>query len=139
MRDRFGEVPSGYLERCPNTLAGGDAALRRLLELPEPPTAVATSTDLAAVGALHAAHSLGATVPDRLSVVGYDDILIASHTVPALTTLRMPIAEVVSHAVSLAVALARDPDAPRQPSLEVFKPTLIVRDSTAAPAPGRDD
>jgi DNA-binding LacI/PurR family transcriptional regulator len=137
MGDRFGAVPSGYLERCPNTLAGGDGALRRLLALPEPPTAVATSTDLAAVGALHAAHSLGATVPDRLSVVGYDDILIASHTVPALTTLRMPIAEIVAHAVALAVALAREPDAPRGPSLEVFKPPRIVRESTAAPAAGR--
>lgn len=134
MRDRFGGVPSGYLERCPNTLAGGDAALRRLLELPEPPTAVATSTDLVAVGVLHAAHSLGAAVPERLSVVGYDDILIASHTVPALTTLRMPISEIVSHAVARAIALARDPNAAREPSLEVFKPALIVRDSTAPPA-----
>jgi DNA-binding LacI/PurR family transcriptional regulator len=122
MRSRFGGVPSGYLERCPSTLAGGDAALRRLLALAEPPSAVATSTDVAAVGALHAAHSLGATVPDRLSVVGFDDILIASHTVPALTTVRMPIAEIVSHAVSLAIALAREPDAPRRPSLEVFSP-----------------
>jgi DNA-binding LacI/PurR family transcriptional regulator len=139
MGDRFGGVPSHYLERCPNTLAGGDAALRRLLELPEPPTAVATSTDLVAVGVLHAAHSLGATVPDRLSVVGYDDILIASHTVPALTTLRMPISEIVSHAVAHAIALARDPNAVREPSLEVFKPTLIVRDSTAPPATDRDD
>jgi DNA-binding LacI/PurR family transcriptional regulator len=135
--DRFGGVPPGYLERCPNTLAGGDAALRRLLGLPEPPTAVATSTDLVAVGALHAAHSLGATVPDRLSVVGYDDILIASHTAPALTTLRMPIQEIVSHAVAHAIALARDPTAPREPTLEVFKPALIVRDSTAPPAAGR--
>jgi DNA-binding LacI/PurR family transcriptional regulator len=134
MRDRFEGVPRGYLQRCPSTLAGGDAALRRLLTLPEPPTAVATSTDVTAIGALHAAHSLGASVPDRLSVVGYDDILIASHTVPALTTLRMPIAEIVAHAVPLAIALARDPDAPRGPSLEVFKPTLILRESTAAPA-----
>jgi DNA-binding LacI/PurR family transcriptional regulator len=138
MHDRFGGVPPGYLERCPNTLAGGDAALRRLLELPEPPSAVATSTDLVAVGVLHAAHNLGATVPQRLSVVGYDDILIASHTVPALTTLRMPISEIVSHAVGHAIALARDPAAVRAPSLEVFKPTLIVRDSTAPPAAGHD-
>jgi len=137
MGERFGGVPPGYLERCPNSLAGGDAALRRLLELPEPPTAVATSTDLVAVGVLHAAHSLGAGVPDRLSVVGYDDILIASHTVPALTTLRMPISEIVSHAVARAIALARDPEAVREPSLEVFKPTLIVRDSTAPPPGGR--
>ncbi|MCW6008371.1 LacI family transcriptional regulator [Micromonospora sp. CPCC 205371] len=134
MRERFGSVPLGYLERSPNTLAGGDAALRRLLELPEPPTAVATSTDLVAIGVLHAAHSLGATVPDRLSVVGFDDILIVSHTVPALTTLRMPIAEIVSHAVTQAVTLARDPEAAREPRLDVFEPELIVRDSTAPPA-----
>jgi DNA-binding LacI/PurR family transcriptional regulator len=133
MRERFGGVPSGYLQRCPNTLAGGDAALRRLLDLAEPPTAVATSTDLVAVGVLHAAHSLGATVPDRLSVVGYDDILIASHTVPALTTLRMPITEIVGHAVARAVALARDPTAVHEPSLDLFEPALITRESTAPP------
>jgi len=56
--------------------------------------------------------------------------------VPALTTLRMPISEIVSHAVARAIALAHDPHAVREPSLEVFKPVLIVRDSTAAPAAG---
>jgi DNA-binding LacI/PurR family transcriptional regulator len=131
MRDRFGGVPPGYVERCPNTLAGGDAALRRLMDNPEPPTAVVTSTDLVAVGVLHAANSLGTAVPEKLSVVGFDDILIAAHTVPALTTLRMPISEIVAHAVDKAVALARGSDAAHVPSLEIFKPTLIVRDSTA--------
>ncbi|MDG4824659.1 LacI family DNA-binding transcriptional regulator [Asanoa sp. WMMD1127] len=134
MRSRLGGVPAGYVERCPNTMAGGDAALRRLLALPEPPTAIATSTDLIAVGVLHAAHSLGATVPDRLSVVGFDDIQISSHTVPALTTSRMPTARIVSHAINLAVALARDPAATREPGLEIFTPELVVRDSTAPPA-----
>jgi DNA-binding LacI/PurR family transcriptional regulator len=134
MHEHFDSVPPGYLEQCPHTLAGGDAALRRLLVLPEPPTAVVTSTDLVAVGVLHAAHSLGATVPDRLSVVGFDDILIAAHTVPALTTVRMPIAEIVGLAVARAIVLARDPDASREPTLEVLKPSLIVRDSTAPPA-----
>jgi DNA-binding LacI/PurR family transcriptional regulator len=134
MRERFDGVPEGYLERCPNTLAGGDAALRRLLSLPEPPTAVAASTDLVAVGVLHAAHSLAATVPDRLSVVGFDDILIAAHTVPALTTVRMPTSEIVRLAVARAVALARDPEASREPTLDVIKPSLIVRDSTAPPS-----
>src|SRR6185312_17154591 len=43
MREHFGGVPAGYLMHCPNTLTGGDIALRHLLELPEPPTAVATS------------------------------------------------------------------------------------------------
>jgi DNA-binding LacI/PurR family transcriptional regulator len=137
MRERHGGVRDDYVERCPNTMAGGDAALRRLLALPEPPTAVATSTDLIAVGVLHAAHSLGATVPDRLSVVGFDDILISSHTVPALTTSRMPTAKIVSHAINLAVALARDPDGPsREPNLEIFTPELVVRESTARPYRG---
>jgi DNA-binding LacI/PurR family transcriptional regulator len=131
MRRRFGAIPEGYLQRVPNTLEGGDAATHALLELPEPPTAVATSTDLVAVGVLHAAHSLGRTVPDHLSVVGYDDIPIAAHTVPALTTLRMPIAEMVGEAVRLAIELARDPGASREPRIRVFEPTLIVRQSTA--------
>ncbi|GIF73398.1 LacI family DNA-binding transcriptional regulator [Asanoa siamensis] len=133
MHDRLGGVPEGYLQRCPNTMAGGDAALRRLMALPTPPTAVATSTDLIAVGVLHAAHSVGATVPDRLSVVGFDDIQISSHTVPALTTSRMPTAKIVSHAINLAVTLARDPDNARDPHLEIFKPELVIRESTARP------
>lgn len=135
MRRRFGGVPDGYLRRCPNTLAGGDAALRALMDLPQPPSAVAASTDLVAVGVLHAAHSLGVSVPESLSVVGFDDILIAAHTVPALTTLRMPIAEIVNYAVTKAVTLAREPggDETGGPSLAVFKPELVVRDSTAPP------
>jgi DNA-binding LacI/PurR family transcriptional regulator len=136
MRHRFGGVPAGYLRHCPNTLAGGDAALRELMALPEPPTAVAASTDLVAMGVLHAAHSLGVTVPEQLSVVGFDDILIAAHTVPALTTLRMPIAEIVNHAVAKAVSLARELGGEQgDPSVAVFKPELVVRDSTAPPPP----
>ncbi|MEV0384917.1 LacI family DNA-binding transcriptional regulator [Nonomuraea sp. NPDC050643] len=135
MGERFGAVPPGYAERCPSTLAGGDAALRRLMDRPDPPTAVVASTDVVAVGVLHAAHSLGVTVPDRLSVVGFDDILMAAHTVPALTTVRMPISEIVGYAVTQAVRLAREPaGAQRPPVLEVFKPALVVRDSTAPPA-----
>ena len=102
--------------------------------LPEPPTAVSASTGLVGLGSLHAAHDLGIPVPGRLSVVGFDDILIAAHTVPALTTPRMPIGEIVGHGVARAVAPARDPSAGREPSLAGFKLPLIVRDSTAPPA-----
>ncbi|GIH23429.1 LacI family transcriptional regulator [Acrocarpospora phusangensis] len=135
MRERFGAVPPGYAERSPSALAGGDAALRRLMDRADPPTAVAASTDVVAVGVLHAAYSLGVRVPDRLSVVGFDDILIAAHTVPALTTVRMPISEIVGYAVTQAVRLAREPaGGERPPDLEIFAPDLIVRDSTAPPA-----
>jgi DNA-binding LacI/PurR family transcriptional regulator len=138
MQERFGSVPDGYVQVVPNTLAGGEDALRALLALPEPPTAVATSTDLAAVGVLHAAYSDGRSVPHELSVVGFDDLLLAAHTVPALTTLRMPIAEIVGEGVELAIELGRDSSASREPRRRIFKPTLIIRESTAPPAGSAD-
>jgi DNA-binding LacI/PurR family transcriptional regulator len=133
MVERFGGVPDGYIQRVPNTLAGGEEALRALLDLADRPTAVCTSTDLVAVGVLHAAHDGGAPVPERLSVVGFDDILISAYTVPALTTLRMPIAEMVREALAIAIELTRDPEASRAPRKIVFEPQLVVRASTAPP------
>ena len=92
-----------------------------------------TSTDTLAFGALHAAYSQGVVVPTDLSVVGFDDILLASHTVPALTTLRMPTADIVAEGVRLAMEFARDPAASRSAGVTVMAPTLIVRQSTAPP------
>ncbi len=133
MTARFDRIPDGFIQHVPNTLAGGEAALRLLLALPEPPTAIIATTDLVAVGVLHAAYGLGRIVPRDLSVVGYDDILIAAHTVPALTTIRMPIAEIVGQGVKLAIELARDTTASREPRVTRFEPTIVVRQSTAPP------
>jgi DNA-binding LacI/PurR family transcriptional regulator len=132
--ERLGGVPRGYLQEVPNSLAGGEAGVRAVLGLRQPPTAVVTSTDLVAVGVLHAAYNLGRTVPEELSVVGFDDLLLAAHTVPALTTLRMPIAEIVGQGVKLAIELGRDASASREPRVTRFEPSLIVRQSTAAPS-----
>ena len=131
MTSRLGFLPKGYVQSCPNTLAGGEQALRALLSLPEPPTAVACSTDLAAVGVLHAANDLGRSVPADLSVVGFDDLMYAAYTVPALTTVRMPTSEIVAEGVRLAVEFARDHTAARTPGITLYEPTLIVRQSTA--------
>jgi DNA-binding LacI/PurR family transcriptional regulator len=134
MTERFGGVPEGYVRGVPNTPGGGEEAITALLALADPPTAVLTSTDLLAVGVLHAAHSLGRRVPDDLSVVGFDDILLASHTIPALTTLRMPTAAIVAAGVQLAIERAREPGVVRQPGVKVIEPQLIVRGSTARPS-----
>jgi DNA-binding LacI/PurR family transcriptional regulator len=134
MSARFGGRREDYVQVVDNTLAGGEAALRALLDLDDQPTAVVTSTDLVAVGVLHAAYSLFRIVPDELSVVGFDDLLLAAHTVPALTTLRMPISEIVGESVELAIALARDPTLSREPRVKVFRPSLVIRESTAPPA-----
>ena len=133
MRERSSPVPDAYVREVPNTLGGAEDAVRALIDLPEPPTAIVATTDLVAVGVLHAAYSLGRTVPDQLSVVGFDDILIAAHTVPALTTLRMPTTEIVREGVNTAIDLARDGSSPRDPRIRVFEPTLVVRQSTSPP------
>jgi DNA-binding LacI/PurR family transcriptional regulator len=106
-----------------------------MLRLPQVPTAIACSTDVAAVGVLHGAHSHGVVVPDGLSVVGYDDLMLAAYTIPALTTLRMPTDEIVAEAVRIAIDSVRDRSPVRSPSKTVFDPTLIVRASTAPPRP----
>jgi DNA-binding LacI/PurR family transcriptional regulator len=134
MRGRFGGLPDGYVQRVPSSLAGGEAALSALLALPDPPTAMATSTDLTAVGVLHAAYRLGRTVPTSLSVIGWDDLTISAYTVPGLTTLRMPTREIVAEAFRTAVELARDSTASRAPRIRFYEPTLVVRESTAPPA-----
>ena len=63
MTDRFGGIRDGYVQVVDNSLAGGEAALRAVLELEDQPTAVVTSTDLVAVGVLHAAYSMVAWSP----------------------------------------------------------------------------
>ena len=133
IESRFGQVQDGYVQHVANTPSGGETAVHALMALAQPPTAIMTSTDTLAVGVLHAAHSRGLVVPQDLSVVGFDDILLASHTVPALTTLRMPTAEIVAEGVSLAIQFARDPTAPRDQGVTLFAPTLIVRQSTGPP------
>ncbi|MCD6551520.1 substrate-binding domain-containing protein, partial [Thermotoga sp.] len=53
-------------------------------------TAIFAINDLTAVGALKALHDLGVSVPDEISVMGFDDDPISSYTIPALTTVRQP-------------------------------------------------
>ena len=86
------------------------------------------------MGALHAAYTLGRIVPEQLSVVGFDDLVLAAHTVPALTTVHMPIAEIVAAGIGLAIDLARNPLLSREPAVTVFEPRLVVRQSSAPPA-----
>jgi DNA-binding LacI/PurR family transcriptional regulator len=133
MSQRFGGLDDRYVREVANTPAGGEEALRALLALDRPPTAVVTSTDTLAVGVLHAAYMTGRNVPKDLSVVGFDDILLASHTVPALTTLRMPMTEIVRAGVAMAVDLAKNGRSPGAQAVEIIAPSLIVRQSTAPP------
>jgi DNA-binding LacI/PurR family transcriptional regulator len=127
------EVPDDYVQNVSNDPSGGDAALRTLSALDPLPTAVVCTTDHLATGVLHAAADLGVDVPGSLSVVGFDDIPIASYTVPSLTTVHMPVNEMTAVAARMAMDEPEDGAGPMQSV--VVSPSLVVRKSTGL-APG---
>jgi LacI family transcriptional regulator len=86
------------------TRRGGSEAMRRLLELPEPPDAVFCANDLMAIGAIDVAHERGLRVPDDLAVVGFDDVDAATIVSPQLTTVRNPSYETGSTAGDLLMS-----------------------------------
>jgi DNA-binding LacI/PurR family transcriptional regulator len=137
LRERFGNIEGSPVREAVNTPEGGERAFAELVSLDPAPTAIVTSTDTLAIGVLHAAWSAGLSVPRDLSVVGFDDIMFASHTVPALTTLRMPMAAIVRAGVDMAVDLAKNGRREGEPAVEVIAPSLIVRQSTAPPRADR--
>jgi LacI family transcriptional regulator len=106
----------------------GADAMTRLLELPEPPTAVFAASDLMAVGALGVLGRAGRRVPEDVAVVGFDDILLAGLTTPALTTLRQDKQGLGAAAGEALVALMEgDGDAQAAITLPV---ELVARGST---------
>ncbi len=111
--------------------SGLEQALR-VLEDPDRPTAVFAASDYQAMGALEAARRLGIRVPEELSVVGFDDLVIASMTAPALTTVRQPLEQMGAAAVAMALDLV-DKNDPQSHHTELAT-TLVVRGSTAPPA-----
>ncbi len=121
------EVPPEYVRGAHNDYAGGASGFEALMALPSPPTAVMASTDVLAIGALRAAHRLELAVPGDVSIVGFDDLPLAEHTTPPLTTVRQPISEIAAAAVRAAIDEA---SGQASPIAERLEPTLIVRESS---------
>jgi DNA-binding LacI/PurR family transcriptional regulator len=128
--------PARYVQRVNNTPPGGGEAFAALAALSKPPTAIVAATDVLAIGVVYAARSSGLTIPDDLSVVGFDDIPLAASTYPGLTTVRMPVAAMVRAAVERAVGGGSGEPRAAAGSGQSFQPVLIVRRSTG-PSPGR--
>ncbi|MEU8355002.1 GH1 family beta-glucosidase [Nonomuraea sp. NPDC048882] len=107
------------------TRAAGAAATRRLLEDDPSLDAVFAATDQLAIGALTAAREAGRRVPEDLAVVGFDDVDAASATTPALTTVRVPVAD---QALALARLLLSRLEG-RHTTSVVLPARLVVRES----------
>ncbi|MCL2731733.1 MAG: LacI family transcriptional regulator [Actinomycetia bacterium] len=113
----------------------GRAAARELLEGPEPPTAIMAINDVCALGVCAGVRDAGLEVGRDVSVVGYDDIMLAQMAMPGLTTVRQPIAEMAAAAFAELHAQA-EPKRTSAGHSVLHRPQLIVRGSTG-PAPAR--
>jgi LacI family transcriptional regulator len=80
-------VLPGYIANGDFTDATGERAMRELMNLAQPPTAVLACNDLMALGCLVAAKKMGFRVPNDVAVVGFDDIPEAARVCPELTTI----------------------------------------------------
>jgi LacI family transcriptional regulator len=106
----------------------GLLATRALLKLTKAPTAIFSCNDMMAIGILRAAAELGASVPGDLSVVGFDDIELASYAIPSLSTVCQPKEEISSTVVKLL--LERIADKELGARRIVLPVSIIVRKST---------
>ncbi|WP_042688771.1 LacI family DNA-binding transcriptional regulator [Azospirillum sp. B506] len=117
------------------TIAGGYAAAADLLDVsdrvPERPEAIFAFNDLMAAGVLRAAAERGLAVPDRLSVLGYDDIELAAYLTPPLSTIRQSAGLLGARAAELLIDHLEDGRA--LPDLLSLPPDLVLRASVGWP------
>lgn len=112
------------------TRGGGQAAVADLLASGTPFDAVFAHNDLMAVGVLDGLQAAGRTVPDDVAVIGFDDISIAAHTRPALTTVRQPSREMGEAAATMLLDNLNGKALPDTP--QVVPTSLVIRDSAPA-------
>ncbi|HIC88761.1 MAG TPA: LacI family transcriptional regulator, partial [Anaerolineae bacterium] len=108
----------------------GYRAIRDLMVLPDPPTAIFAGNDFMAIGAIYALRDAGLRVPEDLAVVGYDDREVASLVRPALTTVTLPCYEMGQAAARLLLSQLGDQEKPA--IAERVRGRLVVRESCGA-------
>jgi DNA-binding LacI/PurR family transcriptional regulator len=111
-------------------LDGGERALRLLRGLAGPPTGVFCYNDMTAIGLISAARRAGLRVPGDLAVVGFDDIPLAAHVYPPLTTVAQPQRDMGRRAMGMVLALIAGDDPAAPFSDVVVKGRLVVRESS---------
>lgn len=127
------KLPRSLIAEGNYTFESGVTAAERLLDLSPRPTAIFSSNDEMATGIVYAARQRGLSVPEDLSVIGFDDTPFAAHVWPPLTTVRWPIVSMARSAATKLVGGITDPDSDiDQPSM--FPSTLVYRASVGPPA-----
>ncbi|CAM3354920.1 LacI family DNA-binding transcriptional regulator [Kibdelosporangium persicum] len=125
-------IPDPAVETADTTHADGVTLGRRLLDTHPHATAVFATADILAIGIMEGLTEAGVPVPQRVSVVGFDNLDISSYTTPKLTTVAQDITGKAVEAVTRLLAIAENGEHPSAPA--VLDVELISRMSTAAAA-----
>lgn len=123
-------VQPGMIEGGNHRIEGGELAMRNLLKLSSPPTAVMASNDLTAIGALGAIYDAGLRVPGDISLIGFDDISFAHLTNPPLTTVQLSRTQLAMTALTALNRLIKK-DKSQQADYTI-PAHLVIRRSTRA-------
>jgi LacI family transcriptional regulator len=122
----------------PECIAGGDlteqggfTAMNRLLSLGPPPSAVLACNDLMAIGAISAAQQRGLVVGRDIAITGFDDIPVAAHSHPPLTTVRQPVYQIGRRICDMLIRVIRGEELLERHVL--LQPELVVRGSSGVP------
>src|SRR5258708_28961486 len=127
----FGISPDpAWLLEGDHTLEGGIAAMERVVASGKVPTAVMCSNDMTAIGVLHKAYRAGLSVPEDLSVIGFDDIHMARVTIPPLTSIHMSRLDLARAAVMALRAHLEGTSQEREHKIDTH---LVVRETTGYP------
>ena len=126
-------LPAQRLVERKYGLAAARDGLRELMAPRVKPTAIVCGNDVLAFGALLEAQRMGIAVPQALSIVGFDDLELAHHVQPALTTVRVPAEAMWRTAADRLIAALRGEAVPHATEIDV---ALVVRESTG-PVPRR--
>jgi DNA-binding LacI/PurR family transcriptional regulator len=131
MEDAGLEFNESWLKICDYKVEDGKENTLELLQQDRRPSAIFACNDLLAVGALQAAKALQISVPSELSIISFDNTILASVTNPTLTTIAQPMEEMGKFAVDVIVEdIQGDIRAKQRIS---FRPELLIRESTAVP------
>jgi LacI family transcriptional regulator len=123
LRDHDLDLPACNITRGKFDVQSGNACARELLRLPDRPTAIFASNDEMAAGVLSAAQELSISVPDQLSVAGFDDAPIAHSVFPKLTTVRQPLRAMGEKSVELLEDYLRHLDTD---TTNVVQPSVLL-------------
>lgn len=127
MKDNNLKVPKSNIEYGEPNSEGGEYAATNLLAKSVPFTAVVAYNDYMAAGAISIFEENGMKVPKEMSIVGFDDGLIARYIHPKLTTIRYPIQLMAEKAARLSLSLAKKENI--EPEANRFSPTIVRRNS----------